>query len=453
ILETQKAFYQSQKTKDISFRLSLLNALKIEILSKEQDIYQALHKDFQKSEFETFVSELGIVISELNLAIKKLKKWSKPKRIFPSILTFPSTDYIYKEPYGNVLIIAPWNYPFLLAIGPLIMAIAAGNTVVLKPSELTENTSKILTTIIGKVFSKNTAISIEGGVEIATELLEQKWDHIFFTGSTKVGKIVAKAAAKHLTPVTLELGGKSPCIIDETVNLKLVARRLVWGKLLNGGQTCIAPDYVIVKANIKEQLITALKQEIMRRYGEKPIESPDFPRIINKSNFNRLKSLLENETIVFGGEVEETKNYIAPTLIDEPNLESKVMSEEIFGPILPILTYNTEDDIKHIIHHFDRPLALYVFSENKSFTKQIITTYNFGGGVVNDLLIHFGNHRLPFGGIGASGMGSHHGKHGFDTFTHEKSIVKRGNWFDPSFRYPPYKGKMSLLKKVFKYFG
>lgn len=453
ILDAQKAFYKSQKTKDISFRLSLLKAFKTEILSSEQDIFQALHKDFKKSEFETYVSEFGIVISELNLAINNLKKWSKPKRIFPSILTFPSTDYIYKEPYGNVLIIAPWNYPFLLALEPLIMAIAAGNTVVLKPSELTENTSKIITRIIENVFSKNIAISIEGGVEIATELLEQKWDHIFFTGSTKVGKIVAKAAAKHLTPVTLELGGKSPCIIDETVNLKLVARRLVWGKLLNGGQTCIAPDYVIVKSSIKEQLITVLKQEITRRYGEKPNESPDFPRIINKNNFNRLKSLLENETIVFGGEVEENENYIAPTLFDEPSLESNVMSEEIFGPLLPILTYKTEDDISHIINHFDRPLALYVFSENKSFTKQIINTYNFGGGVVNDLLIHFGNQRLPFGGIGASGMGSHHGKHGFDTFTHKKSIVKRGNWFDPSFRYPPYKGKTGLLKKVFKYFG
>ena len=453
ILADQKAFYKSQKTKDISFRLSLLKALKIEILSKEQGIFEALHKDFKKSEFETFVSEFGIVISELNLAIKNLKKWSKPKRIFPSILTFPSTDYIYKEPYGNVLIIAPWNYPFLLAIEPLIMAIAAGNTVVLKPSELTQNTSKLLTEIIKNVFLENTAISIEGGVKIATELLEQKWDHIFFTGSTKVGKIVAKAAAKHLTPVTLELGGKSPCIIDETVNLKLVARRLVWGKLLNAGQTCIAPDYVIVKSSIKEQLIAVLKQEIVRRYGEKPKDSPDFPRIINKNNFNRLKLLLENETIVFGGHIDENDNYIAPTLIDEPSLESHVMSEEIFGPILPILTYKSEDDINHIIHHFDRPLALYVFSENKSFTKQIINTYNFGGGVINDLLIHFGNHRLPFGGIGASGMGSHHGKHGFDTFTHEKSIIKRGNWFDPSFRYAPYKGKMPLLKKVFKYFG
>ena len=453
ILEAQKAFYKSQKTKDISFRLSLLKTLKKEILSKEQDVYQALYKDFKKSEFETFVSEFGLVISELNLAIKNLKKWSKPKRIFPSILTFPSTDYIYKEPYGNVLIIAPWNYPFLLALEPLIMAISAGNTVILKPSELTQNTSKLLTEIIKNVFPENIAVSIEGGVEIATELLEQKWDHIFFTGSTKVGKIVAKAAAKNLTPVTLELGGKSPCIIDDTVNLKLVARRLVWGKLLNGGQTCIAPDYVIVKSNIKEKLIVVLKQEIIRRYGEKPNESPDFPRIINKSNFLRLKSLLDNETIVFGGEVNENDNYIAPTLIDEPSLDSNVMAEEIFGPILPILTYNSVDDITHIIHHFDRPLALYVFSENKLFTKQMINTYNFGGGVINDLLIHFGNHRLPFGGIGASGMGSHHGKHGFDTFTHEKAIIKRGNWFDPSFRYPPYKGKMGLLKKVFKYFG
>ncbi|TBN04282.1 aldehyde dehydrogenase [Hyunsoonleella flava] len=453
ILASHKALFLSQKTKDVSYRLSLLKALKTEIIKREQDVLDALHKDFKKSEFETYISEFGLVLSEINLAIKKLKSWSKPKRIRPSILTFPSIDYIYKEPYGSVLVIAPWNYPFLLALDPLIMAIAAGNTVVLKPSELTKNTSKVITQIIKQVFPEDVCISIEGGIPVATELLAQKWDYIFFTGSTRVGKIVAEAAAKHLTPVTLELGGKSPCIIDDTVDVKLVARRLVWGKLLNGGQTCIAPDFVIAKSNIKANLVKALKKEITRRYGENPMNSGDFPRIINSKNVKRLTALIENEHIPFGGDIDESTSYISPTLIDNPKLDSKIMSEEIFGPILPILNYDTEDDISHILSHIEKPLAFYMFSNDKKFSKKMIRTYSFGGGVINDTLVHFGNAKLPFGGIGASGIGNYHGKHGFDTFSHKKAIMKRGTWLDPSFRYPPYRGKINLLKKVFKYFG
>lgn len=453
IISNQHEFFKSQKTKDLDYRLSLLKTLKVEILANEQAVIDALNKDFKKSEFEGYLSEFGIVISELNLAIKNLKRWAKPKRIKSSLLTFPSKDYLYQEPFGAVLIIAPWNYPFLLAMDPLIMAIAAGNTVVIKPSELTENTSEVITRIIKNVFPETLAASIEGGVEISTELLAQKWDYIFFTGSTKVGKIIAQAAAKHLTPVVLELGGKSPCIIDDSVNLKLVARRLVWGKLLNGGQTCIAPDYVIAKSNIKQDLIAALKKEIVKRYGENPEASPDFPRIINKTNTKRLETLLKDSNIAFGGEINVNECYISPTIVDEPNLKSALMQEEIFGPILPILTYDTEEDIEHIIWNLEKPLSLYVFSNNTSFIKEIIEKYSFGGGVINDLLIHFGNHRLPFGGVGASGMGKYHGKHGFNSFSNTKPIVKRGNWFDPSFRYAPYKGKMSLLKTVFKYFG
>ncbi|GAA3604893.1 aldehyde dehydrogenase [Flavivirga amylovorans] len=453
ILAKQRDFFKSQKTKDIFYRVSLLKALKQEIMAREQAIYDALKKDFKKPEFETFISEFGLVISELNLAIKSLKKWTKPERVKSSMLTFPSRDYIYKEPYGNVLVIAPWNYPFLLAIEPLVMAIAAGNTVVLKPSELTKHTSQLITSIIQKVFPNTVATSIEGGVETATELLIQKWDYIFFTGSVPVGKIVARAAANHLTPVTLELGGKSPCIIDETVNLKLVARRISWGKFLNAGQTCISADYIIIKSNIKDAFIDILKTEIIKRYGVNPKESPDLPRIINKKNVLRIADMLKDVHVVFGGHVDIEDCYIEPTIIDSPNLNSRIMNEEIFGPVLPILTYNNNQDIENIIWNYEKPLAFYVFSNNSIFVEQIIKKYSFGGGVVNDLLIHFGNSRLPFGGIGASGMGAYHGKTGFDTFSHNKSISKRGNWIDPGVRYAPYKGKFNLLKKMFKYFS
>ncbi|MDD7886162.1 aldehyde dehydrogenase [Flavivirga sp. 57AJ16] len=453
ILSRQRDFFKSQKMKDVPYRLSLLKALKKEIIASEHAIYDALKKDFKKPEFETFISEFGLVMSELNLAIKNLKKWARPKRVRSSILTFPVRDYIYKEPYGNILIIAPWNYPFLLAIEPLIMAIAAGNTVILKPSELTKHTSQRIADIVQRTFPEAVATTIEGGVEIATELLAQKWDYIFFTGSVPVGKIVARAAAKHLTPVTLELGGKSPCIIDDTANLKLAARRISWGKFLNAGQTCIAADYIIIKSNIKDVFIDALKIEIVKRYGDNPKDSSDLPRIINKKNVQRIADMLAGSQVIFGGHVDVENCYIAPTLIDTPHLDSKIMRDEIFGPVLPILTYDTEQDIEHIIWNGNKPLALYVFSKNNTFVEQTIKKYNFGGGVVNDLLIHFGNHRLPFGGVGASGMGAYHGKTGFNTFSHHKAISKRGNWLDPSVRYAPYKGKLGLLKKMFKYFS
>lgn len=453
ILQQQRAYFKTQQTKDALFRISVLNKLKQEIVKREQDIYEALKKDFNKSAFESFMSEYGIVISEINLVLNNLKSWSKPKRVKPSMLTFPSTDYIYKEPYGTVLVIAPWNYPFLLSIEPLIMAIAAGNTVVVKPSELTTHTSQLVTDIISLVFDEKHASSIQGGIPISTQLLEQKWDYIFFTGSVPVGKIVAKAAAKHLTPVTLELGGKSPCIIDDTIDLKLAAKRIVWGKFFNGGQTCISPDYIIAHSSIKNRLIEALKTEIIITYGENPKESQDFPRIINQKNTHRLSELLKGVDIAFGGDHDIEKCYIAPTLVDNPSLDSKMMQDEIFGPILPILTYNNEEDIDEVISNYDKPLSLYVFSKNKKFINKIISRYSFGGGAINDPLIHFGNHRLPFGGVGASGIGAYHGKHGFDTFSHHKSISKRGTWFDPPVRYAPYKGKLRLLKKMFKWFS
>lgn len=453
IFSKQRDFYNSHQTRNVQARLVLLKKLRTEIINNESAILEALQKDFGKPPFEGYISEVGLVLSELNLTIKNLKLWARPERVKSSILTFPSKDYIYKEPYGNVLVIAPWNYPFLLALEPVIMAIAAGNTVVLKPSELTVNTAAILTKIIKHVFPEALATSVEGGVPEATSLLEKPWNYIFFTGSTSVGKIVAKAAAKHLTPITLELGGKSPCIVDETADLKLVARRLVWGKFFNGGQTCIAGDYVIVKASQKEALIDAVAKEIETRYGEDPKESKDYPRIINKKNTSRLISLIENQTIKYGGQHDLETCYVAPTIIEEPDLDSPVMQEEIFGPVLPVLSYHTETDIYDIISKYDHPLAFYIFSKNKKFTDRLLNTINFGGGVVNDLLVQFGNPKLPFGGIGSSGMGRYHGKFGFDTFSHHKSVMKRGTWLDPSFRYPPYKGKLKLLKTILKYFS
>ncbi|WOD43758.1 aldehyde dehydrogenase [Hwangdonia lutea] len=453
IISNQKTFFKAQNTKDVSFRISLLKKLKQEIISREKDIFKALHSDFKKPSFEAFLSENGLVIAEINLAIKNLKSWSKPERVKSSVLLFPSKDYIYKSPYGTVLIIGPWNYPFQLAINPLIMAIAAGNTVVLKPSELTPNTSELLAEMVKHIFPKDMATVVQGGVEISTELLKQHWDYIFFTGSVSVGKIVAKAAAKHLTPVTLELGGKSPCIVDDTINLKLTAKRLVWGKFFNGGQTCIAPDYLIVKSSIKNDLIDALKNEILKAYGDAQ-NSADYPKIINHKNFIRLTQLLKDVNIAFGGDYNAEELYLAPTLIDEPPLDSEVMKDEIFGPILPILSYDTEDDIASIIQHFNKPLSLYVFSKNKRFIEDTIDKFSFGGGVINDTLIHYGNANLPFGGIGASGIGAYHGKFGFDTFTHFKAIVKRGNWYDPPFRYAPYsKRNFKLIKTLFKWFS
>jgi aldehyde dehydrogenase (NAD+) len=453
LLQQQRQFFRSQQTKDVSCRIEILKKLKAEIIAREQDVYDALKKDFKKPVFESFMSEYGLAISGINLVLKNLKSWAKPKRVRPSMLTFPSTDYIYKEPYGTVLVIAPWNYPFILAIEPIIMAVSAGNTVVLKPSELTTHTSQLVSDIIQNVFGQEYVASVQGGIPVATKLLEQNWDYIFFTGSVPVGKIVAKAAANYLTPVTLELGGKSPCIVDETIDLNLAAKRIVWGKFFNGGQTCISPDYIIAHSSIKENLVESLKSEIIRAYGENPKQSEDYPRIINERNASRLKEMLEDVNVVFGGEHEVSECYIAPTLVDNPSLESTLMQDEIFGPILPILTYTSEADIDSIISNYDKPLSLYVFSKNKKFTNKIISSYSFGGGAINDPLIQFGNHRLPFGGVGASGIGSYHGKHGFDTFSHHKPVSKRGTWFDPPVRYAPYKGKLNLLKKMFKWFS
>lgn len=450
IVQKQKSFFLSHKTKDISFRKDSLKKLLYEIKKKEKEIINAINSDFRKSEYETVMTETSVIISELNLTLRNIKKWSKPQKTLPSLLNFPSIAKIYKEPYGNTLIISPWNYPFQLAFAPLIGAIAAGNTVLLKPSEHTSNTSNIIRKIIENVFSPEHVSVIEGDASVSGKLLKIRWDYIFFTGSTSIGKIVAKAAAEHLTPITLELGGKSPCIIDESANLKLAAKRILWGKFINCGQTCISPDYILIHTSVKEKFITYFQQELRKAYGENPELSQDFPRIINSINFNRLRKMMEHK-IILGGQINEKDLYISPTLIDEPELNSKVMQEEIFGPILPIISYSSISKIDKIVSQNDKPLAFYVFSKKKSFVNQMISKYSFGGGTINDTTVHFINHRLPFGGVGKSGMGSYHGKRSFNTFTHQKGIVFRANWLDIQTRYAPYKGKLKQLKTLMKF--
>lgn len=432
----------------INERKEALKKLLKNIILHEEEILDALQKDFKKPRFESVISETSYVINDLKYTLKNISSWAKPKKVFPSLLNFPSSDYIYKEPYGKVLIISPWNYPFQLAISPLIAAVAAGNSVTLKPSELTPYTSAVVSKIVRESFDIRHVVVVTGDHTIAQDLLKKRWDYIFFTGSVPVGKIVAKAAAEHLTPVTLELGGKSPCIVDETANLPLAAKRIIWGKLFNAGQTCIAPDYIVVHYRMKKKLVPLLIKEIETALGENPEKSEDFARIINLKNWKRQLDLIENQFLLYGGQSNEEELYLAPTLLDEPIAESPVMQEEIFGPILPIITYENKENLYRILNRYEKPLSLYLFSEDKTFQNEIINNFSFGGGCINDTLTHFANKNLPFGGVGHSGMGAYHGKLGFDSFSHKKSVVKKANWLDIPLRYAPYKGKLNMIKRI-----
>jgi aldehyde dehydrogenase (NAD+) len=453
LIQTQKEFFSSQKTKEIAFRKECLIRLRDELLKREKDIAKAMYDDFRKPEFETVMTETGIVQSELKLAIRKLRSWSKPYAVRPVLVNFPATCRVYKEPYGTVLIITPWNYPFQLVFSPLIGAIAAGNTVVIKPSEHSVHTSRIVSEIIAAVFDPGHVTVIEGEVAVAARLLRERWDYIFFTGSITVGKIVAKAAAEHLTPTTLELGGKNPCIVDETANIPLAARRTIWGKFINCGQTCIAPDYILVHKSVRELFITQCKKEITRLYGTDIQQSPDYGRIINLHNFEVLIRSITGEKVLFGGKTDAKDLYIEPTLLDNPDRGSYVMKHEIFGPLLPVISYDTEQDIYNYIESYEKPLAFYVFSNHTKFIRRLIQNHAFGGGTVNDTLVHFVNQKLPFGGVGYSGVGAYHGKHSFDTFTDEKGITTRYNWLDIPIRYAPYRGKLKVLKFFMRWFS
>tara|TARA_Y100001936_G_scaffold234589_1_gene261840 strand:+ start:2904 stop:4280 length:1377 start_codon:yes stop_codon:yes gene_type:complete len=443
----------SQSKISVEERVRFLKNLKSEIKLNEEDIYEALDLDLKKPRFETFATEIGFLLNEIELFIKKLRSWSKPKGIRSALINFPSKDYIIFEPYGKVLVISPWNYPFQLALLPAMSAFAAGNSVVLKPSEHTPNTSKLIKKIVEKVFPTELMSVIEGDSKTASKLLEKKWDYIFFTGSVKIGEIVAMAAAKNLTPYTLELGGKSPAIINKDIDLKLASKRIVWGKFLNSGQTCVAPDYLVVHKSIKGALIKELIKRIEKTLGKQLEKTEDFTAIVNEKNFNRLVGLINKNNLIYGGKYDKVKRYISPTIIDSPKMDEEIMKDEIFGPILPVLSFEKIEDIDNIITKNPNPLALYVFSNNKKFNEIIINRYPFGGGAINDTIVHLANSRLPFGGIGNSGIGSYHGKASFELFSHKKSVVNRSTWFDNNLRYAPYKNKLSLVRKIMKYLG
>lgn len=444
----QRTFFETQQTKDIAYRKQALKRLEEEIVKREDAVCNALYADFKKPRFETLAAETQFVLAELRYALKKIDQWARPKRVRGSWMNWPSSNFIYKEPYGAVLIIAPWNYPFQLVVAPLIGAVAAGNTVVIKPSEMTPHTSALIKVLIGAVFDPAHVAVVEGGVAMSQQLLVEKWDYIFFTGSTCVGQIVYESAAKHLTPVTLELGGKNPCIVDETAAIDLAAKRIVWGKFLNAGQTCIATDYILVHEHVKAGLIDALKRHLIRCYGDDMEVSPDFARTVNKTHYQGLKTLLEGEDVIFGGHSNDDDFYLSPTLVNQPAMESKLMAGEIFGPILPIISYANESDIHDCIMRYGKPLATYVFSNDKKFQKKIIASYSFGGGAINDTVIQVTNKRLPFGGVGQSGLGAYHGKKTFDVFSHHKGIIKKANWFEAPVRYPPYKVPVKWVKKI-----
>jgi aldehyde dehydrogenase (NAD+) len=451
IINSQKDFL-NKNSNTISSRILLLKKLLLNIKIFEDEIYEALSKDLRKAKFESFITEILLVEKEIKLFIKNLSKWSKDKKVKESILNFPSKNYLKPEPYGKVLIITPWNYPFQLSLTPLIGAFSSGNTVVIKPSELAPNTSSVLNRLIRETFPENIVSVIQGDAEVSKSLLSKKWDYIFFTGSTRVGKIVASEAAKNLTPITLELGGKSPCIIDKGVNIKKAAKRIVSGKFINCGQTCIAPDYILVNDEIKSKLIDRLKIEIVKIYGNKPNQSNDYGRIISKNHVDRLIKIINGQNIIFGGHSNKEDKYIEPTLIIDPDINSPIMSEEIFGPILPIISYNDVREIEKVILKNPNPLAFYVFSNNKKFINYLINNFSFGGCVINDTLIHYINSNLPFGGIGNSGMGAYRGKYSFDTFSHYKPILKKQSMLDIPFRFGPYPKSFNTLKKLLSKF-
>ncbi|RFC54360.1 aldehyde dehydrogenase [Brumimicrobium aurantiacum] len=447
LVADQNSFFNTNSSKEIGFRIKQLKLLKSILKANEEAMNAAIYADFKKSKFDTFTNELALLYLDIDEAISKVRKWSKRKRVRTNMINFPAKSFIYPEPLGTCLVIGAWNYPIQLSFAPVIAAIAAGNTVVLKPSEVPSATSEIIAKMINDNFDASFFHVVEGGVEVTTNLLELKWDKIFFTGSVNVGKIVYKAAAQNLTPVTLELGGKSPAFITKSCNLDVAVKRLVWGKFLNAGQTCIAPDYVMVDASIKDEFLEKLKQRIIEM--DFAFKNENYVQIINDKNYQRLKEMIDEEKLYYQGDFDESNRYFPPVIMHDVTFEDDVMQEEIFGPILPVITYDNISEAISAVKKLPKPLACYVFTGQRSVKHRIIDELSFGGGAVNDAIMHIVNSNLPFGGVGNSGIGNYHGKAGFDTFSHQKSVLDKATWLDPSIKYPPYSlKKLKIIRWI-----
>lgn len=448
LINKQRSFFASGRTLDVNFRLSALKKLKKVINKNEKRIYTALKIDLNKPKFEAFVGEIGFVLKEIEFTIKHLKEWAKPIKVPTDIVNFPATSHIYHQPYGVTLIFSPWNYPFHLAMMPLVGAISAGNTAILKPSEYAQATSEVIKYLIDETFEEEYIAVVEGDKTVSEKLLNLKFDKIFFTGNTQVGKIVMKKAAEHLTPVTLELGGKSPVIVLRDANIKMAARRIVWGKFFNAGQTCVAPDYVCVEEKVYEAFKRAVIKETERYYKLKNIEK-HYSRIINKKHFQRLMNLIKKSNIIFGGKYDESRLFIYPVIV-EASTTSPVMEDEIFGPILPLIKFKDYESIRDFIKSKPKPLALYLFTESDKQKERVLNEIQSGGVTINDTLIHLSSNYLPFGGIGESGMGRYHGRYSFDEFSQKRAVMERKTYVEFPLRYPPYTPlKLSSVKKLF----
>ncbi len=445
----QKEFFASHATLPLSYRTAALRSLKERLVAFEPRLLQAMQADMGKPWFEAATAEIWAVQEELDYTLRHLTGWVRPRRVRTPLLHAPASSAIHPEPFGQVLIISPWNYPYLLLMSPLIGALAAGNVALLKPSEHAPRTAAVIEELVNGSFDPGLAHVINGGVEVARNLLSLPYDYIFFTGGTRVGRLVMKAAAEHLTPVTLELGGKSPVIVDASADLEVAASRIVWGKFFNAGQTCIAPDYVLAHASIRAKLVERMVRKTREYYGEDPSVSPHLARIINGHHFNRLKKLIDPQKVVYGGQAKDHQHYIAPTILDPVSPGDLVMEEEIFGPILPVLEYNSLEEAMRIVQLHPNPLALYLFTRDKRVEELVVSQVSFGGGCINDVVSHFANSDLPFGGRGSSGMGRYHGRHTFETFTHYKSILRRSLKPDVPLRYPPNRISERVMRVIF----
>ncbi len=449
LLEKQREYFKTGETLSVKFRINALKRLRANILLHEKEITDALTCDLGKGEFEGFMCEVGLVLSELSYMIKHTKRFAKEKRVKTPIAQFPSRSYRKPSPYGNTLIMSPWNYPFLLTIDPLVDSLSAGNTAIVKPSAYSPATSAVIAKIIAETFDEKYVAVVTGGRKENSHLLAQKFDMVFFTGSEAVGKEVLRNTAEHLTPAILELGGKSPCIVDSTANIALTAKRIVFGKYLNVGQTCVAPDYVLCEKSVKDELVRALIKETEAQFGKNPLENPNYGKIINEKHYNRLMGLIDPSKVVLGGNGNSDTNQIAPTIMDGVTFDDAVMGEEIFGPILPIITVDNMDEVIDIVTSRSKPLALYLFTRNRDTIQKITSRCQFGGGCINDTIIHLASTELSFGGVGESGMGSYHGKRGFEAFSHTKNIVNKKLWLDLPMRYQPYTKKNEKLIRMF----